>query len=60
MWEPIQEITIFCYGCRNRELNFSSEFLFQLIALLLQHFDLNFTYFLSSVSIIFFILFIKL
>lgn len=36
------------------ELNFSSEFLFQLIALLLQHFDLNFTYFLSSVSIIFF------
>ena len=36
------------------ELNFSSDFLFQLIALLLQHFDLNYTYFLSSVSIIFF------
>ena len=36
------------------ELNFSSEFLFQLIALLLQHFDLNYTYFLSLVSIIFF------
>lgn len=36
------------------ELNFSSEFLFQLIALLLQHFDLNYTYFLCSVSIIFF------
>nr|WP_313062317.1 EpsG family protein [Moraxella sp. CTOTU49097] len=36
------------------ELNFSSEFLFQLIALLIQHFDLNYTYFLSLVSIIFF------
>lgn len=36
------------------ELNFNTEFLFQLIALLLQHFDLNYTYFLSLVSIIFF------
>lgn len=41
------------------ELNFSSEFLFQLIALLLQHFRLNYSYFLFLVSIIFFYLIYK-